>query len=201
MPTKVNLFRIVVASPSDVQEERDLVEEIVTVLNRSVALDRGMVMVCSRWETDTYPGFHPEGPQGLIDPKLRIEQCDLLVGIFWKRLGTKLPDGTTGTEHEFLTAYKAWQTKRQPQIMTYFNNQGIPVPQDSDEISQLEALLKFKEQFPKEGMWWPYTGTANFKELFREHLTRFLSDISRSDETNLTVQSQDVLAKTGPEEK
>jgi hypothetical protein len=34
-------------------------------------------------------GPHVLGPQGLIDRALQIESCDALVGVFWKRLGTR----------------------------------------------------------------------------------------------------------------
>ena len=67
-----------------------------------------------RWETDAYPGFHPEGPQGLIDAILRIEDCDILIGIFWKRFGTPVSDACSGTAHEFQRAYEAWQEHQRP---------------------------------------------------------------------------------------
>ena len=62
------VLRIVVASPSDVKAERDLLPNAIEELNRGVAADRWLSLELSRWETDAYPGFHPEGPQGLIDP-------------------------------------------------------------------------------------------------------------------------------------
>lgn len=95
-----------VASPSDVQAERDALPAIVEELNRSIAADRGLRLELSRWE-NAYPGFHSEGPQGLIDPILHIEDCDLLIGIFWKRFGTQVKDAKSGTEHEFKLAYEA----------------------------------------------------------------------------------------------
>ena len=57
----VHLLRIVVASPGDVQPERDALPAVVEELNRSVAGDRGLRLELTRWETDAYPGFHPEG--------------------------------------------------------------------------------------------------------------------------------------------
>lgn len=98
---KPQTLRIVVASPSDVQPERDVRPSVIEEVNRAAAADRGLHLVLSRWETDTYPGFHTEGPQALIDPILKITDCDLLIGIFWKRFGTPTADGKTGTEHEF----------------------------------------------------------------------------------------------------
>ena len=90
------ILRVVVASPSDVQEERDVLDKVVTEVNRGVAADRGIRLEVARWETDAYPGFHPDGPQGLIDPILRITDCDLLIGIFWKRFGTATSDAESG---------------------------------------------------------------------------------------------------------
>jgi hypothetical protein len=111
MSTKVDakLLRMVVASPSDVQPERNSVSQVVEELNRGVARHQGLRLELYRWETDAHPGFHPEGPQGLIDDVLRISDCDLLLGIFWKRFGTPVKDGASGTEHEFQVAYEAWK--------------------------------------------------------------------------------------------
>src|SRR5215472_9875609 len=85
MPEHTQILRIVVASPGDVNAERSVVPRVVGELNMGIAADRGLRLEVIRWETDTYPGFHPEGPQGLIDTKLHIEDSDVVIGIFWKR--------------------------------------------------------------------------------------------------------------------
>ena len=105
MSDQVKLVKIVLASPGDVQAERDALPGIIEELNHGVARDRKLRLELTRWETDAYPGFHPEGPQGLIDPILSIDACDVLIGIFWKRFGTPTRDAQSGTEHEILTAY------------------------------------------------------------------------------------------------
>jgi|ERR1035441_7671357 hypothetical protein len=96
MTEGVQIHRLVVAPPSDVQAERDTIPSVVEELNKTVCADRGLRIEVIRWQTDTYPGFHPEGPQGLIDPILKIEDCDVLVGIFWKRFGSPRSAVTTG---------------------------------------------------------------------------------------------------------
>src|SRR5216684_4466242 len=98
------VLRIVVASPGDVKEERKILEEVVTALNREIAEDHDLVIKFSGWEFDAYPGFHINGPQGLIDLVLQIENCDLFIGIFWTRFGTATFDAKSGTEHEFRKA-------------------------------------------------------------------------------------------------
>jgi hypothetical protein len=169
----INLLRIVVASPGDVQAERDALPAVLDELNRGIAATHGLRLELGRWETDAYPGFHPEGPQGLIDPILRIEDCDVLFGIFWKRFGTPTQEAGSGTEHEFLQAYAAWKQHGRLQIMVYFN-QRAATPKTKAETDQWGQVLDFQQRFPKEGLWWPYRGKAQFEKLVRNHLTQFL---------------------------
>lgn len=170
------ILRIVVASPGDVQPERDVLPSVIDEVNRYIA-DRGLHLVLTRWETDTYPGFHTEGPQGLIDPILKITDCDLLVGIFWKRFGTPTTDGKTGTEHEFNLAYETWQKKQSPQIFVYFNLTPY-APKSKAEAEQWGQVLEFREKFPKEGLWWPYEGEAQFERQVRNHLMNYIRSLT-----------------------
>jgi hypothetical protein len=169
----INLLRIVVASPGDVQAERDALPAVLAELNRGIAATQHLRLELGRWETDTYPGFHPEGPQGLIDPILRVEDCDVLIGIFWKRFGTPTKEAGSGTEHEFLRAYAAWQQHGRPQIMVYFNRRD-PKLRSTADLAQYAQVLQFQERFPSEGLWWTYNGKAQFERLVRNHLTQFL---------------------------
>ena len=81
MPLEVKTLRIVVASPSDVQEERRTVERVATELNNSLGGGLNVLLTVSRWETHAFPGFHPDGPQGLIDEILAIPDCDIFDSI------------------------------------------------------------------------------------------------------------------------
>jgi len=75
---QARILKIVVASPGDVQTERDMIPAIVDELNKGIADERGVRLEVYRWETDTYPAFHPQGPQGQIDFYLRIDDYDLI---------------------------------------------------------------------------------------------------------------------------
>ena len=130
-------LRIVVASPGDVQSERDRVPVVVEEVNRWIASFLGLRLEVVRWETDSYPAFHVEGPQGQIDRILRIEDSDLLVGIFWKRFGTSTKGGTTGTEHEIRQAYDAWKRNSRPQIM-FIGSGAFTWPEGSSPMASTE---------------------------------------------------------------
>ncbi|HEX3034715.1 MAG TPA: hypothetical protein VHT73_06205 [Thermodesulfobacteriota bacterium] len=201
---EVKILRIVVASPGDVKAERDTLSGILEELNRGIAADRGLRLELSRWETDTYPGFHPEGPQGLIDPILRIEDSHILIGIFWKRFGTPTKDAKSGTEHEFRLAYEACKQKGSPQIMFYFNQKSY-TPKSKEETDQWGRVLEFKEKFPEEGLWWPYKKKSEFEKLIRNHLNNFIivkypsKDKIRQLEQNKQFTEKDKAWSSGAE--
>ncbi len=178
---QVKILRIVVASPGDVQAERDVLPKVIEELNRGIAGDRGLQLVLSRWETDAHPGFHAEGPQGLIDTILKITDCDLLIGIFWRRFGTPTLDGKTGTEHEIAMACEAWKEKRSPQVFIYFN-QSPYTPQSKADTDQWGQVLEFKQNFDKQGLWWPYIGKAKFETVVRTHLTNYIRSLPKTKE-------------------
>jgi hypothetical protein len=125
------------------------------------------------WETDAKPGFHPKGPQGLVDTVLRIEDCDLFVGIFWNRIGTPTADGKTGTEHEFSTAYKSWQRHKRPEIMFYFNDKPSTLT-SKEALEQRGKVLEFRKSFPEEGLYWVYNGKAEFLKHANDHLRKYI---------------------------
>ncbi len=148
-----------------------------------------------RWETDAAPGFSPYGPQGVVDTSLRIQDADILIGVFWKRFGTPTQDAGSGTEHEFLTAYHSWQETGRPQIMVYFNQKAY-LPTSLEEIDQFKHVLEFKRRFPAEGLYWTYNGEAQFEKLARNHLTQYLLQKSPAA-TSTTYPAQANVAAIG----
>lgn len=188
---QVRVLRIVVASPGDVQAERKALPDVIDEINRGVAADRNLRLELSLWETDTYPGFHAKGPQGEIDTILRIDDCDLLIGIFWHQFGTPTMDAASGTEHEFRLAYQAWLRSRRPQIMVYFNDKAYS-PRSKEETDQWGRVLEFKSNFPKEGLWWPYRGSSHLASLARNHVTQYvrhLDDLNKASSEVSTLYS------------
>ncbi|MGO9957639.1 MAG: hypothetical protein ACLP50_16985, partial [Solirubrobacteraceae bacterium] len=164
-----DLVRVVVVSPGDVADERETVVSVVEELNRRVAPDKGVLLRVWRWETDARPGLHLEGPQGLIDERMEIAESDVVVGIFWKRFGTPTGDAQSGTEHELRMAWESWRQAGRPDVMVYFS--AAPAsPSTSTELEQWQRVLKFREQLPKEQLWWSYTTPVQFERLVRAHL-------------------------------
>jgi hypothetical protein len=189
MKSGVQVLRIVVASPGDVARERDLVEQIVQELNRTTAADRRLLLQVNRWETDSYPGLHLGGPQGICDAVLRIEDCDVLVGIFWTRIGTlKKEQDETSTQHEIKGAISEWSKRGSPDVMLFFNN-APPRLRSASERRQWMLLAEYREQLSGEGLLWDYEGAENFEKEFRRCFENYLRQ-----KVALTVVDPDAAA-------
>jgi tetratricopeptide (TPR) repeat protein len=167
------VLRVVVVSPGDVMVERERLGDIVDELNRRLAPAHGYQLSLWRWETDAHPGLHLEGPQGLIDVAMRIEDADVVVGIFWKRFGTPTAGAGSGTAHELQRAWSVWRETGRPQVMVYFCQRPY-MPQSSAETVQQKQVLSFRETMPEHQLWWTYTTTEDFERAVREHLTAFI---------------------------
>ncbi len=174
MQTK-HVIRIVLSSPSDVDDECRVMDGVIDELNRGVAYERHAILELTYWKTDAYPGFHPEGPQGLIDPVLNIQDCDILLAIFWKRFGTPAKGALSGAEHEIRTAIKARQDAGRPQIMIYFKEAAREL-KTPEEHRQYAFVLEFKQEISPLGLFWSFEETADFERKVRQHLTRYILD-------------------------
>jgi hypothetical protein len=172
--------RLVIASPSDLRPERLLLAEtIIPDLNRTVAREKDIVLEDYRWETDTTPGFHPQGWQGQIDQQLRITDAHFLVVMFWKRFGTAIQGGTeAGTEHELRIAFEAWlQSRIFPRILIYFKEAPFYAASVED-AEQFVRVRRFRDQFrdggpySELGGYYTFADELDFERKIRRHLTQ-----------------------------
>lgn len=93
-----NVISVMIASPGDVSKERELVRSIVHEINDLWAAQTKRVLLPVGWETHTAPELGKRA-QELINEHV-LDKCDLLVGIFWTRLGTPTGKEKSGSVEE-----------------------------------------------------------------------------------------------------
>lgn len=137
MPFPAHVVQVLVASPSDVSRERAALREAVWAWNDEHAASLGVVLLPVGWETHSRPelGGHP---QQLIDRQL-AETADVLIGVFWTRLGTPTPGAESGTVHEVASFYEADKP-----VLLYFSN--APVVLDTVDVEQVKAVRAFRDK-------------------------------------------------------
>jgi len=181
MPVETKLYRILIASPSDVIEEREIIREEVARWNSMHAVDMKIILMPIGWERDATPDLGDSG-QEVINRQL-VDTCDLLIGIFWTRLGTQTTLGGTGTEVEIERARK--EGKR---CMVYFCNKPISPSQiDKEQYTQVQ---EYWEKLQPQGLANRYNSIEDFKERVFRHITSAVQDITRVEKERRSAEQE-----------
>jgi hypothetical protein len=164
------VFRVLIASPSDVEEERDAVVSVIQAWNDLHSRSREIVLLPLRWETHTAPEFGTR-PQEVINRAI-VDDCDLLVGIFWTRLGSPSGKADSGTIEEIERASKA----NKP-VMLYFSRTAIN-PDDID-MEQWARLKLFEASVKKNALVETYKSKNQFRDKFTQQLEIKIKEVER----------------------
>ncbi len=157
------VFNVMIASPSDVATERQNIREIIHSWNAMNSQDRHLVLLPSGWESHSSP-LMGNRAQAIINEQV-LQQCDLLVAVFWTRLGSPTGEALSGTVEEINKHVGA----NKP-AMIYFSN--APVRPDSVDENQYRALRDFRDDCAKRGLIESYSSIEEFRDKFTRQLTQ-----------------------------
>ena len=163
MSYTARVVKVMIASPSDVAKERQLIRDVIQEWNAVHAEDRKVVLMSVGWETHSAPDMG-DRPQAIINKQL-LESCDLLVAVFWTRLGSPTGVEASGTVEE-INEHLA----REKPAMIYFS--AVPVRMDSVDGNQYEQLRAFKEELRSRGLVDEYEDLTMFRTKFARHLAQ-----------------------------
>jgi hypothetical protein len=161
MPYDALVYQVMIASPSDIVDERKIFREIIHEWNDLHSLERRIVLMPAGWETHSAPVFG-ERPQETINKQV-LENSDLLVAVFWTRLGTPTGKAESGTIEEIDRHVQAGKP-----AMVYFSH--VPLPPGSMNNDQWAKLQQFKESCKTRALFTDYRNIEEFKENFRRQL-------------------------------
>jgi hypothetical protein len=154
--------KVMIASPSDVSQERQIIRTVIHEWNDIYAENREVILMPIGWETHSSPDTG-DRPQAIINRQLKT--CDLLVAVFWTRLGSPTGAADSGTVEEIEEHIGAGRP-----AMIYFST--APVRPDSVEAVQYEKLKAFKEHMRPRGLTEEYDDLSTFREKFQRHLAQ-----------------------------
>jgi len=175
MAKRINNLRVFVASPSDIGDERVILEQVVKELNKLLGEKLGLRLDLVKWETDTYPSFGNDA-QSVINEQIG-DDYDIFIGMLWKRFGTPTIRGESGTIEEFNRAYKrALENPYSIRIMFYFNDSPVSFSEIED-VDQYKSVISFRKSIGKQGVYyWSYKKAEDFSTLVRLHLGKVMQD-------------------------
>ena len=157
-----NVLTVLIASPGDVAREREIATEEIHRWNAANGRARQLVLSPVRWETHSSPqmGAHP---QAILNKQI-LEDADIVVGIFWTRLGTPTPEYPSGSVEEITKHVDAGKL-----AMVYFSN--APAPLNKVDQEQWKALQAFKADCQGKGLLHEFSSDEEFRRDFGHHLS------------------------------
>ena len=155
MSFDAKVFKILIASPGDVEEERDAIPEVIARWNNTNAETNKVVLLPVKWETHSAP-LLGDRPQGIINDQL-VKSCDMAIGVFWTRLGSPTGVSESGTAEEI-----EWFIDNGKPVMAYFSSRQVD-PSTLD-LDQYKALKEFQKKMQKLGLTGAYNSISDFKE-------------------------------------
>jgi hypothetical protein len=168
MAQQALIIQIFVASPSDVQDEREQLEEIVSEANRSWAKSAGLRLELLKWENIIHPGFGQDA-QSVINSQVG-DNYDIFVGILWSRFGSETARAGSGTEEEFDRALARFRSTGRPEVLVYFKD--TPLPPSKIDPDQLEKVQNFREKVNENGgLYGSFKDSDSFQSSLRVHLS------------------------------
>lgn len=160
---RLNVF---IASPGDVAEERDLVEQEISVLSDRYK-EFGVRLEPLRWEKGIYPTF--ERPQDEINKLLK--RSDLVIVILGKKLGSAAStfSDETGVQEELRIATQHIVDGLSEDIFLYFKELSA---YDLDSSAETKKVYEFRKQLIKTRRYTfdTYDNNDGLKEKVHRHL-------------------------------
>lgn len=156
------VVRVLIASPSDLPKERPAATEVMNEWNGRNAIHEGVVLLSRLWEKHGVPQSGIK-PQEAINKHL-VDEADMLIAMFWTRLGTETDNAKSGTIEEIDRFVKAGKP-----TMIYFSNK--PIGPSKLDTKQLEQLQQYRTETYNNSLVGHFASVADFRKQLDNHLT------------------------------
>jgi hypothetical protein len=162
MAYQTTVYRVLISTPSDVLQELKAIPEVISLWNAANAPGGQVFYEAVHWRTHSYPAGGGR-PQAILNEQI-VLTADLLVAVFWTRLGSPTGTHESGTVEEIDELLKAGKP-----VLLYFSNQ--PVVPSSVDMEQYQKVKDFQKAIRDKVLYAEYESVAEFRELLGQHLT------------------------------
>lgn len=177
MPRNTVIVQVFVASPSDVADEREILDSVVSEWNRTWSQSLGVSFELIKWETHVRPGFSVD-PQAVVNSQI-TDDYDVFLGVFWSRVGTPTARAQSGSIEEFERAYDRFVRTGSPEIMIYFKE--APLAPSKIDGAQFTRLQEFRKSLAtKGGLLSEFENAEGFEASLRTHLSAVAQRFARA---------------------
>lgn len=133
---QANCYNVMIVSPSDIVKEREIVRKALYHWNELNSKSSNIIFLASGYDINAHPdsGTHP---QESLNHQL-LERADLLIAIFWTKLGSPTSEYPSGSVEEITRHINAGK-----KALIYFSSKPIdPSKIDKEQYERLEQYKK-----------------------------------------------------------
>jgi predicted ATPase len=201
MAHTITPIRVFISSPGDLTLERAVAYTLLDELNHSPVFRDRYKLIPYAWEAGTPPIIGAPAQNAVDTYLLHPADADIMICLLWLRMGSpqqRIDPATnqpyqSGTEYEFLTAYRAHQTRGRPLILLY---RCLRAPQagalDPEQAARVEG---FFNRFLPGGDLQGLTGSFGDADSLRDKLRYDLSLLLQRD---FAPRPADITTRTRP---
>jgi len=171
MSLRLEAYRVLIASPSDLAEERQAATEAINEWNAQHALAELVVLLPVKWETHAMPQAGVR-PQEAINRQL-VRGCDILIGLFWTKIGTNTGVAESGTVEEI----DQFAALGKPALL-YFSSR--PIDPNKIDLRQHRKLTGFKAATYKKALTGGFADINELRQKLLRDLVRQIRDLKAS---------------------
>jgi len=166
-------IRIFVASPSDVKAERDEAVKVIREWNAANSYARKVILEAVAFEKHvaSQQGSHP---QDIINRQL-LDRCDLLIAIFWSKVGSPTLSAASGTIQEIK---EFAQRAGGDRVAVFFSDRRIEKTTDLDDLKQIQDYQRERQS---QGVYKSFKNTKDFGRQIRHELDLMLNLLLKSE--------------------
>lgn len=168
MTKKTKILNLTICCPGDVEREIIIAREVIDAWNKRHGEFIGCSIKAHHWSTDCAPTMEERG-QAAINQQM-IDVSDIIIAIFWTRLGTPTGLAGSGTEEEITRAMA-----RDIRVMPYFSKLEAPFTRLDPE--QMQKVELFRAKLASVGLPWTFNSRQEFRKLLEKHLDIAVRDV------------------------
>jgi hypothetical protein len=179
-------------SPSDIKEERQICINTIVEWNAINAEALDTIFNIIGWDINAHPATGIP-PQEILNKQL-LEKADILIGLFWTRIGTPTKKYNSGSVEEIMEHIRSGKP-----ALIYFSS--VPIMPGSVDVEQFNKLMDFKNSIKNQSFYKEYSDINEFQRIiFKDIQSLVNSELNLGDESinnsTITLTPLEKIIKT-----
>ncbi|WP_411844980.1 hypothetical protein AAFN60_13905 [Roseibacillus persicicus] len=173
-------LNLMLCGPSDVSKEMAIAKEVIDDWNQENWESTSCGLRSKHWTSDSAPDLSKRG-QDVINHQI-LDDSDIVVAVFWEKLGTPTGLAESGTAEEIIRA-----THRGIRTMVYFSSLEQFVP---GNVQEKDRLQEFRDRLFGMGLGSSFASRSEFRKKFKVHLRQVIQEFIEKGKQELTEKSK-----------